>query len=272
MGTGRSILEVNLIGTDRVVRAFESILQPGSVALCFASMAAYLVPTDPAVDAIVDRPESPSMILITSTTSACGTSRGGVCRVQAWRGAAGAAPRRCRAAQGHGSSRFHQESVDTPMGRLEGANVSAMAEMTATSALGNARPTRRDRGRCRIPRIHRGLLYDRGRCPRRRWRHSPSPDADLSPAPSRGCRLHGPSRRRHTSAGPVVRVQPPRYLRAQRESRQESTWSGLHAPPPPRRNVRNGFWLFSGLQRSGRSVRIPLLIRRFRVRIPGGAR
>jgi hypothetical protein len=35
-------------------------------------------------------------------------------------------------------------------------------------------------------------------------------------------------------------------------------------------DVRNGIWLFSGLQRSGRSVRIPLSIRRFRVRIPGG--
>ncbi len=56
-----------------------------------------------------------------------------------------------------------------------------------------------------------------------------------------------------------------------RESRQESTWNELPAPPPPRRNVRNGFWLPSGLQPSGRSVRFPLLIRRFRVRIPGGA-
>ena len=136
MGTGRSILEVNLIGTDRVVRAFESILQPGSVALCFASMAAYLVPTDPAVDAIVDRPESPSMIddlhdlgLAEHPELAYAVSKRGVVRLV----------QRLAGAWGSSGARLLSLSpgiVDTPMGRLEGANVSAMAEMTATSALG----------------------------------------------------------------------------------------------------------------------------------------
>ena len=51
---GVSAVEVNLVGADRVVRAFERVLQPGSVAVCFASMAAHMMPADPDIDAIID--------------------------------------------------------------------------------------------------------------------------------------------------------------------------------------------------------------------------
>ena len=62
MADGRRIVEVNLLGTDRVLRAFEPSLGPGSAAVCFASMAAHVVPADPAVDAILDEPGAPDML------------------------------------------------------------------------------------------------------------------------------------------------------------------------------------------------------------------
>jgi NAD(P)-dependent dehydrogenase (short-subunit alcohol dehydrogenase family) len=135
MGSGRAILEVNLRGTDRVVKAFESILQPGSAALCFASMAAHQIPADPAVDAIVDRPDSPSMIddldglgLVEHSGLAYAVSKRGVVRLV----------ERRAGVWGERGARLLSLSpgiIDTPMGRLEDANEPAMAEMVATSAL-----------------------------------------------------------------------------------------------------------------------------------------
>ena len=53
MGDGRHIYTVNLVAADAVVRAFEPVLQPSSVAVCFASSAAYSVPPNPAIDALL---------------------------------------------------------------------------------------------------------------------------------------------------------------------------------------------------------------------------
>jgi NAD(P)-dependent dehydrogenase (short-subunit alcohol dehydrogenase family) len=56
MGAGRKIIEVDLVGTARVLRAFESVLGEGSVAICFASIAGYGVPEDPAITEVIDDP------------------------------------------------------------------------------------------------------------------------------------------------------------------------------------------------------------------------
>jgi NAD(P)-dependent dehydrogenase (short-subunit alcohol dehydrogenase family) len=61
MADSRQVTEVNLVGMSRVVRAFEATLTRGSVGVCFASMAAAMVPADAAVDAILDNPESPTL-------------------------------------------------------------------------------------------------------------------------------------------------------------------------------------------------------------------
>jgi NAD(P)-dependent dehydrogenase (short-subunit alcohol dehydrogenase family) len=135
MGSGRTILEVNLQGTDRVVQSFESILQPGSAALCFASMAAYQIPADPAVHAILDRPDSRSMVddlealgLVEHSGLAYAVSKRGVVRLVERRAGVWGA-------QGARLLSLSPGIIDTPMGRLEDAHEPAMAGMVATSAL-----------------------------------------------------------------------------------------------------------------------------------------
>ena len=58
--SGRQILEVNLIGTNRVLAAVEPLLRPGVVAVLFASMSGYRVPERPDLFEILDRPLSPT--------------------------------------------------------------------------------------------------------------------------------------------------------------------------------------------------------------------
>lgn len=55
---GRTILEVNLRGTARVLAAVEEILAPGACVVCFASTAGHMVPDVPAVSAVLDDPLS----------------------------------------------------------------------------------------------------------------------------------------------------------------------------------------------------------------------
>ncbi len=59
MGDTRRVFEVDLIGTQLLLDAFEPLVEPGSAAVCFASSSAYLVQwqgTDPQLDALVDEP------------------------------------------------------------------------------------------------------------------------------------------------------------------------------------------------------------------------
>jgi NAD(P)-dependent dehydrogenase (short-subunit alcohol dehydrogenase family) len=56
MASGRPIYEVNLIGMARVLRALAPAVVPGSVAVCFASMAGHLTVPEPPVLRELDRP------------------------------------------------------------------------------------------------------------------------------------------------------------------------------------------------------------------------
>jgi NAD(P)-dependent dehydrogenase (short-subunit alcohol dehydrogenase family) len=135
MGDGRRIFTVNLVATDAVIRAFEAALVPGSVAVCFASMSAHMMPSDPAVDRLLDDPSSPTLLddlaalgLLDHSGIAYGVSKRGVIRL---------VERRARV-WGAAGARLVSISpgvIDTPMGRLEAANEPAMAEMVAGSAL-----------------------------------------------------------------------------------------------------------------------------------------
>jgi NAD(P)-dependent dehydrogenase (short-subunit alcohol dehydrogenase family) len=135
MGDGRRILTVNLIATDALVRAFEPILVPGSAAVCFASMAAHIVPADPAIDAILDAPASPSMLdelaelgMVEHPGLAYAVSKRGVVRLV----------ERRAGVWGASGARLVSVSpgvIDTPMGRLEDANEPSMADMVTASAL-----------------------------------------------------------------------------------------------------------------------------------------
>ncbi|HEX3899501.1 MAG TPA: SDR family oxidoreductase [Mycobacteriales bacterium] len=135
MADGRRITEVNLAGMSRVVRAFEASLASGSVGVCFASMAAAMIPADPAVDAILDEPESPTLYdelealgLLDHSGIAYAVSKRGVIRL---------VQRRAKV-WGTKGARLVSVSpgvIDTPMGRLEDANEPSMAGMVSASAL-----------------------------------------------------------------------------------------------------------------------------------------
>lgn len=135
MADGRRILEVNLVGADRVVRAFEPVLQPGSAAVCFASMAAHMVPADAGVDALLDEPASPTLLddlgalgLLDHPGIAYSVSKRGVIRLV----------QRRAVTWGRAGARLVSISpgvIDTPMGRREDASEPMMAEMVAASAL-----------------------------------------------------------------------------------------------------------------------------------------
>jgi NAD(P)-dependent dehydrogenase (short-subunit alcohol dehydrogenase family) len=59
---GRRIIEVNLIGLERVVRAAEPKVKEGSVAILTASQSGYMVPDVPELFAVIDDPLAPGMI------------------------------------------------------------------------------------------------------------------------------------------------------------------------------------------------------------------
>jgi len=59
MATGRRVLDINLLGTARVLRAAEPLLRPGSVAVCFASQSGYMVPEIPPLFALLEQPLAP---------------------------------------------------------------------------------------------------------------------------------------------------------------------------------------------------------------------
>ena len=142
MAPGRRIYEVNLFGMANVLEAFESALVPGSVAVCFASMAGHMIPPDPTVDAILDDPSSPTFFddLTAAgldpdiTQIAYPASKRGVLRLV----------RRLAPAWGAHGARLLSVSpgiIDTGMGRQEAEHEPMMAEMVSSSPLARiARP------------------------------------------------------------------------------------------------------------------------------------
>jgi NAD(P)-dependent dehydrogenase (short-subunit alcohol dehydrogenase family) len=142
MAPGRPIFEVNLLGTNRVIKGFESIIRPGSSAVCFASMAAHMSPDIEAIDAVLDTPDSPTFfddlvatgIDVDEPGTAYTFSKRGVMRLV----------RREALAWGPRGARITSISpgiIDTEMGRLEFENQPVMADMVKMSGLGRqARP------------------------------------------------------------------------------------------------------------------------------------
>lgn len=137
MARGRTIYEVNLRGTSRVLDALEPSIAEGSAAVCFASMAAHLVPPSEDVDRVLDDPLSPAFfddlaavgIDVDQPQSAYPLSKRGVVRLA----------RRRAGAWGRRGARLLSLSpgiVDTGMGRLEAEHEPAMAHMVEASALG----------------------------------------------------------------------------------------------------------------------------------------
>jgi NAD(P)-dependent dehydrogenase (short-subunit alcohol dehydrogenase family) len=142
MARGRRIYEVNLVGTARVLTALEPVVGAGSVALCFSSMSAYMLPYSAELDVVLDLPESATffedlaaLIDVDDPQMAYLRSKQGVQRLIQLRAAAWG---------GRGARLLSLSPgiIDTGMGRLEAANEPSMADMVKASALAReARPT-----------------------------------------------------------------------------------------------------------------------------------
>lgn len=139
MAQGRRIWDVNLLGTFRVLDAFEATLVPGSAAVCFASMAAHMVPVSPEMAVVLDDPMSPSFFDALAAQGidpdephyAYALSKHAVLRLVSRRATA----------WGRKGARLLSLSpgiVDTGMGRLEAEHAPVMAQMVTTSPIGRS--------------------------------------------------------------------------------------------------------------------------------------
>jgi NAD(P)-dependent dehydrogenase (short-subunit alcohol dehydrogenase family) len=137
MAAGERILDVNLVGTARLLAALDAAVADGTAAVCFASMAAHLAPGDAAVDAVIDRPLEPDLIDRlrdagvdpSDPGTAYAVSKRGVVRLV----------RHLARPWGRRGARINSISpgiIDTPMGRQELAQQPVMRDLIEASALG----------------------------------------------------------------------------------------------------------------------------------------
>jgi NAD(P)-dependent dehydrogenase (short-subunit alcohol dehydrogenase family) len=136
MAPGRRILEVNLMGPARVLRAAEPMLRPGSVAVCVASQSGYMVPESPKLFAVLEDPLAPGFFDelgkffdVDVPSLAYQVSKRGVHRLV----------RRAAAAWGARGARIMSVSPginDTPMNRLDESNHPIMRDIIKSSPLG----------------------------------------------------------------------------------------------------------------------------------------
>ena len=119
MADARRVFEVDLIGTQLVLDAFEPLVVPGAAAVCWASSAAYQIApyVTPEHDAVIDQPLAPDFLdRVTKEFAESGLayslSKRGVIRAVA----------RAAVSWGRRGGRVNSISpglIDTPMGRQE---------------------------------------------------------------------------------------------------------------------------------------------------------
>jgi NAD(P)-dependent dehydrogenase (short-subunit alcohol dehydrogenase family) len=165
MDEARRIFDINLVGTERLLQAFEELVVAGSAAVCFSSMATYqIAPYATAeMDALIDRPladdfldQAPSYVGGDSGF-AYGLSKRGVIRACARAGS------RELAGPWH-----HRHTHGTPGTRAATGHARHAGASTAPT-LGS---TSRDSGRGRLPPVGRGVLRLGHRCSGGRGQHS----------------------------------------------------------------------------------------------------
>lgn len=90
MADARRVFEVDLVGTHRLLDAFESLVVPGSAAVCFSSSAAYQIApfVDADQDTLIDDPGAPDFLdritsVITDSGHAYALAKRGVIRAAA---------------------------------------------------------------------------------------------------------------------------------------------------------------------------------------------
>lgn len=137
MADARRIAEVNLVGTQLVLDAFEPLVVPGSAAVCFASCSAYQVEIfdpQPELEAFVADPRAPGFLdrvaeRLPDSGYAYGWTKLGVIRV-AGRAALAWAPRGGRV------NSVSPGLIETPMGEQEFAQQPVMHDLLAQTPLG----------------------------------------------------------------------------------------------------------------------------------------
>jgi NAD(P)-dependent dehydrogenase (short-subunit alcohol dehydrogenase family) len=140
MTSWRGIFEVDLVGTAIVIDALTPLVTSGTAAVCFASMAPYLMiqEIDPAADAVLDDPLRASFLedlagvvgpTIEDSGNAYGWAKRGVQRLV----------RRTAVSWGRSGGRICSISpgmIDTPQGRQEADAQPAMAVLLEHTPLG----------------------------------------------------------------------------------------------------------------------------------------
>ncbi len=139
MATSRTILDVDLVGTALLIDALTPLVTTGTAALCFASMAPYLVlaHVDPKADAVLDDPLMPSFVADLERAVGPTIEDPGVAYSWAKRGVQRLV-RRVAVPWGKQGGRICSVSpgmIDTPQGRQEAAAQPAMAELRAQTPL-----------------------------------------------------------------------------------------------------------------------------------------
>jgi NAD(P)-dependent dehydrogenase (short-subunit alcohol dehydrogenase family) len=133
MAPGRSILEVNLVGSAKVLDAFAPKVEQGSVAVCLASIAGHTIAPTGEVLEIIDDPLSPGLVdrLLAAGVDA---DDPGVAYVYSKFGVIRMAARLARAwgAAGGRILSLSPGVIDTPMGRLATENLPAIDERMAS--------------------------------------------------------------------------------------------------------------------------------------------
>jgi len=144
LAAAERIITVNLSGTAQLLDTFQPLAEPGSVAICIASMAAYLCPVDAALDAALDHPTDPALMRKLQHAAARLTggapgdaiephlayamSKRGVMRLCQQRSADWAR-------QGARLISVSPGMIDTPMGRKEVAENAKAAELLAVTPM-----------------------------------------------------------------------------------------------------------------------------------------
>jgi NAD(P)-dependent dehydrogenase (short-subunit alcohol dehydrogenase family) len=137
MGDARRVLEIDLVGTELLLEAFEPLVEPGSAAVCFSSSAAYEIAPflNPELEELLRAPLAPDFL--ERATALVGGNSGfayALAKVGVIRAAARAAVR--WGARGGRVNSLAPGLIDTPMGRREFERQPAMKDMLARTPLG----------------------------------------------------------------------------------------------------------------------------------------
>ena len=136
MADARRVFEVDLVGTQLLLEAFEEAVLPGSAAVCFSSVAAYQIApfANEETDALIDEPLAPDFL----ERAAAAYTDPGLAYALAKRGVVRACSR-ASVRWGRRGGRVNSLApglIDTPMGQAEFAQQPMMKPMLDNTPLG----------------------------------------------------------------------------------------------------------------------------------------